>query len=129
MKALKSPLFIICVILFLLHQLIQYVFKIKIAFADAYLDNLVAMPIILTLLHAERRYIFKRGVSYRLTTLEIILATIYIAVMSEVLFPLLSPRFTFDWFDFVFFFAGAALFLVTETKKTPQNKMEKNLQV
>ena len=121
MKALKSPLFIISTILFVVHQLTQYFFKIRIWFADAYLDNLVAMPIILTLLHAERRYLFRRGASYRLSTLEIILATIYIAVISEVLFPLLSSRFTFDWVDFVFFFTGAALFMLTEIKK-PQTK-------
>lgn len=125
MKAFKSSLFIVCAILFLLHQLVQYVFKIKLSFADAYLDNMVAMPIILTLLHAERIYLFKRGASYRLTTLEIILATLYIAVMSEVLFPLLSPSFIFDWYDFVFFFAGAALFLITEKKKPPTNYEEK----
>ncbi len=116
MEALKSPLFIFSTILFLLHQVTQHVLKIKISFADSYLDNVVAMPIILTLLQAERRYLFNRSASYRLTTLEVVLATIYVSVLSEVLFPFLSDRFSFDWFDFVFFFAGAALFLIIGKK-------------
>jgi hypothetical protein len=127
MQALKSPLFIVSTLFFLLHQWTQHVFKIKMLFADAYLDNLLAMPIILTLLRAERSYLFKKGASYRLTILDIILTTVYIAVLSELLFPILSPRFTFDWLDFVFFFAGAALFLITGPKNPIRRKMEKDL--
>lgn len=117
MEILKSPLFIISCILFIAHQLLQHVFKINIPIADAYLDNILAMPIILPLLLAERRYLFKRGSVYHLPLLEVILATIYVSLISELLFPLLSSRFTFDWLDFVFFFAGAAAYLVMERNR------------
>lgn len=116
MEMLKSPLFIISCILFVGHQLLQHVFKINIPLADAYLDNFLAMPIILPLLLAERRYLFKRGGTYHLPLLEVILATIYISLISELLFPLLSSRFTFDWLDFAFFIAGAALYVLVERK-------------
>jgi hypothetical protein len=126
MEALKSPLFITSCILFIVHQLLQHVFKINIPLADEYLDNLLAMPIILPLLLVERRYLFKRGSTYRLPLLESILATIYVSLISELLFPLLSSRFTFDWLDFVFFFAGAGVYLVVEAyrEKKKDNKLK-----
>jgi hypothetical protein len=117
MDALKSPLFIICSILFLLHQLAQYALKLHIPPADAYLDNLVAMPIFLSLLVAERKILFKRDKAYRLSLLEVFLATVYVSLISELLFPLLAKRFTFDLLDFVFFLAGAALYLLIKPKE------------
>jgi hypothetical protein len=114
MEILKSPYFIVFSFVFIAHQLLQHVFKINIPIADAYLDNLLAMPIILHLLLAERRYLFKRGGNYRLPLLEVILATVYVSLISELLFPVLSSRFTFDWLDFVFFFTGAGIYLLIE---------------
>lgn len=114
MEILKSPLFITSCVIFIAHQLLQHVFKINIPLANAYLDNFLAMPIILPLLLAERRYLFKRGGTYHLPLLEVILATIYVSLISELLFPLLSSRFTFDWLDFAFFFAGAAVYVLVE---------------
>lgn len=113
-----------CVVLFLVHQVLQYMLNIRIALADAYLDNLLAMPIILTLLVAERRHLFKRGPDYRLPLLEVGLATLYISMVSELLFPLLSSRFTFDLLDYFFFISGAVLFIIVnrESAKTAKAK-------
>lgn len=110
MQTLKSPLFIVSIALFLLHQVLQHLLKISLPLADRYLDNLLAMPIILSLLLAERRHLFRRGNSYQLSWLEIVLATLYVSAISEWLFPVLSKRFTFDPLDFVFFFGGAGIF-------------------
>ena len=110
MKVLKSPLFIVCMVLLALHQFQQYVLKLSVPVADAYLDNLLAMPILLFLLVAERRLLFKRGAYYQLSMAEVVLATLYVSVISELLFPLLSSRFVFDWMDFLFFFIGAAIY-------------------
>lgn len=114
MEVFKSPFFIISCILFLGHQLLQHVLNISIPIVDDYLDSFLAMPIILPLLLAERRYLFRRGRSYNLPVLEVVLATIYISIISELVFPLLSPRFTFDWLDFIFFFAGAGIYMLIE---------------
>jgi len=106
-----------------LHQLVQYGLKIRLAIVDAYLDNLLAMPIILTLLKAERRYLFKRGVAYRLSLLEVLLATSYVSIISEWVFPYFSKRFVFDLLDFLFFFIGSLIYLWAEqrgpTAKSP----------
>ena len=114
MKALKSPLFIVSCVLFLVHQLLQHSFKVPVPFADAYLDNILAMPIILTLLVAERRCLFNRGVAYNLSLQEVLLTTADISLVSEYLFPFLSTRFVTDPMDFVFFFAGTGLYLLNE---------------
>jgi hypothetical protein len=115
-KTLKSPLFIICSALFLLHQALQHLLKVSLPVADAYLDNFLAMPVILTLLVAERRYLFRRGTDYRLTLLEVILAIAYVSAVSEWLFPLLSNRFITDLPDVLFFFAGAGLYYFFQEK-------------
>ena len=129
LQTLKSPLFIICSILFLLHQLLQYGLNINIPFADNFLDNLLAMPIILILLLAERRWLFRKGPDYHLSMLEILITTFYVSLISELVFPRLSSRFTFHWLDFVFFFAGTGLYLLLEHKKTvrPESGMETKL--
>ena len=116
METLKTPLFVICSSLFLLHLVLQHLLKINLPLVDAYLDNLLAMPVILTLFLAERRHIFHKGLSYQLPLFEILLATAYVSAISEWLFPWLSSRFTFDPLDFLFFFLGAGLFYLVHNK-------------
>lgn len=113
MSLLKSPVFIICSTLFILHQIIYVFFNGEIPFVDPYLDTLLAMPIILTLLLFERKYVFKWKGYYRLTKLEIILATVFVAFISEVIFPALSEEFTADWIDVLCFFIGGIIFYLT----------------
>ena len=111
MPLFLSPFFIACCTLFVLHQVLQLAFGIYIPLVHAYLDNLLSMPIILTLLVAERRYLFKRGVHYQFSFAEVVIATVYVSVVSEFLLPLLSNRFVYDPVDFVFYFLGTSLYL------------------
>ena len=113
MRILKSPVFIVCCILFVLHQFMQKVMGVSIPIVDSYLDTLLAMPIILTLLVAERRVLFRRGENYRLTIPDVIVATLFVAFVSEVIFPALSDSFTGDWLDLVFYSLGSLVFLLT----------------
>lgn len=113
MKVLKSPVFIICCVLFVLHQLLQKGLEISLPFIDSYLDNLLAMPIILTFLLVERRILFRRGKGYRLSAMDVVLATIYIVVIAEVVFPLLSDNFVTDWRDVIFYSLGSLIFWFT----------------
>ena len=113
MEILRSPVFVISCILFGAHQALNKLFHVSVPYLDLYLDNLLAMPIILTLLLAERRILFRRGKGYRLPVLDVIVATIYIIFIAEVVFPLLSERFTTDWWDVLFYVLGSVLFLLT----------------
>ena len=113
MKVLKSPVFIICALLFIIHQLMQKVLDIHFPMLDRYLDNLLAMPIILSLLMVERRYLLRRKNSYRLSVMEIVIATGLIIIVAEIAFPLLSRDFTTDWWDVVFYSLGSLVFCFT----------------
>ena len=113
MRLLYSPVFLVCSFLFAAHQITQRVLDIPIPLADAYLDNVLATPILLTLLVAERRLLFRRGEDYTLTLAETVLATLWIAVVGEVLFPYFSEQFTADWLDVVFYLLGSVLFYFT----------------
>jgi hypothetical protein len=122
MLALRSPVFIIALLVLCLHQLLQKGLEINFELADSYLDNLLAMPILLTLLLVERRWLFKKGSSYSLSVLEIVVATSYIVVISEVLFPLLSNKFKADCVDVVFFAVGSFIFHLTINKPETKSK-------
>lgn len=117
MKIFKSPVFILCCLLFVLHQLLQKFAGTHVLMIDDYLDAFLAMPIILTLLTAERRVLFRRGNHYHLPVLDVLVATILIAFVSEVVFPFYSDNFRQDWLDVIFFFLGSMLFYLTINQK------------
>lgn len=119
MAVLRSPLFVVCLVLFVLHLILQKVMHIRLGWADNYLDSLLAMPVILSLWLAERQWLFKRGSTYRLSPLHVLLATLYIAFITEGLFPLLSARFTADWLDVACYAAGSFVFYFTINRTAP----------
>jgi hypothetical protein len=114
MKSVLRPLFIVSLLVFLAHQLLQWGLKVSLPWADAYLDNFLVTPIVLPLWQAERQWLFKKGKAYRLSIAEVIAATIYILLVTELIFPLLSNRFSADGWDVLFTFAGAVVYLASE---------------
>lgn len=96
--------------MFVLHQVLQKIFHVNFFWVDSYIDNLVAMPIILSLWQLEKIWLFRKGSNYKLSALEIGVATIYISLISEVIFPLFSKDFTGDIVDVIMYFIGSALF-------------------
>ncbi|MEM8970220.1 MAG: hypothetical protein AAGE93_27645 [Bacteroidota bacterium] len=125
MKVLTSPVFIICALLFIAHQVLQKGLDITFPLIDRYLDNLLTMPIILSLMLVERQYLFKRGKAYRLSALDVIVATVFITLISEIIFPFFSKKFTTDWWDVAFLALGSLIFYITintiPTKEKDQN--------
>ncbi|MEX2232312.1 MAG: hypothetical protein WD824_09135 [Cyclobacteriaceae bacterium] len=116
LKPLYSPVFVTCCTLFLAHQITQRVLHLSIPFADNYIDNFLATPILLTLLLVERRTLFRYGRDYTLSMPEVCLATVFIAVVGEILFPALSEKFTPDWLDVPFYALGSVLFYAAVNK-------------
>ena len=117
MAILRSTVFISCCILFIAHQLLQKGLGIHIPIIDPYLDSLLAMPIILSFLLLEKQILFRKGDHYRLTVFEVTVATLFISLVSEWLFPSLSKKFTHDWIDIILFIAGAIIFYFTINRK------------
>lgn len=105
----KRIFFIVSLLLFLAHQLVQKVWGVAIPMADAYLDPLLCMPLLLTGLEWQQRWLSGRP---RLRLAEIILATAVVAFFSEWMFPRWSASFTADPWDVAAFFAGAGLFFL-----------------
>lgn len=117
MAVLRSPVFILCILLFVVHQLMQKVLDIRFPLFDRHLDNLLAMPVLLTLLLAERRWLFKRGRQYSLPALDVIVATVYVVFVTEIIFPVLSANFTADWRDVIFYALGSIIFWIMINKR------------
>lgn len=116
----------ICCLLFVLHQIAQKIMGLPIPLIDSYLDSLLAMPIILGLLLWERRVLFRKGNHYRLSGQEVTIATLFIAFVSEIVFPWLSQKFTFDWPDLLLYTTGSIIFWLTMNKEvSPSERKEK----
>ncbi len=119
MNPLRSPLFIICLILFIIHQFIEKGMNIHHKWFDNYFDNLLAMPVILSLFQAEKILLFKKAKTFNLSILEIVIATFYIILITEILFPFLSKNFTGDWADVIFYCTGSLLFFFVNKREKP----------
>lgn len=63
----------------------------------------------LHLLAAERHWFFDQ----KLQTVDVIIATIFLAIVSEMLFPYLSDRFVADVLDVLAIMLGAVWYLMT----------------
>ncbi len=125
MQLFTRPVFIVCCLLFLLHQLLQKICKVSIPFADAYLDNFLLMPILLTFWLAEKNWLFKTPPDYNLTKTELAVATFYLLLVTEGLFPLLSQRFTFDLFDIVVTALSSLTYFIFQKTSTSQPFLQK----
>jgi hypothetical protein len=103
---LLNPWFIGAAVLFSLHYLLQMV-GVGIPFADAYLDDLLCMPVILSLGLAVMRYFYQKPA---LSHSQIVFTLIYCSLLFEVLLPLYSPIYTGDFIDVGLYTIGAWFF-------------------
>lgn len=104
--------FIVPAVLFLLHQITQHLLGVPISFLDAYLDPFCLGALTLYGVRIERKLLFNRS----LPIVDTLLATVFLIVVSEGLFPYLSERFVRDWWDAVAIASGAMWFVLTEPK-------------
>ncbi len=107
MAVLRNPAWWVPVLLFLLHQLLQYGFGISLPLIDAYLDPLLAPPVLLGLLSLERGYLFGRP---RLDPVTLIVFVLLLALCFEVVFPVWEARFVGDWVDVACYVTGTLWF-------------------
>ncbi|MGB3466215.1 MAG: hypothetical protein WBA74_13135 [Cyclobacteriaceae bacterium] len=112
-KQLLHYSFLIPLILFLGHQLTQRVLEIPIPFADNYLDPFCMSALALHAISVERNWLF----GSRIDLMDMIIATLFLSVVSELLFPWLAPRFVADWYDVPAIFLGSLWFMLTAKYK------------
>ncbi|MGO1815942.1 MAG: hypothetical protein ACTHZ1_03355, partial [Sphingobacterium sp.] len=111
----SSILFIVCSLLFVLHQILQKVVGLSFPLADNYLDPLLCMPIVLHLIVLERRFLRNRP-GYTLPRSHIFGYFLLISIISELIFPIWSEQMTSDIWDVICYAFGA---LVYTTLATP----------
>lgn len=108
MQTLRHPVFLSCVLLFLVNQGLELM-HIYIPFLFSYLDDLLVMPIVLTLaLAAERAYF--RNSRFVLPWTYVAGAVLAFGVCFEALLPLISLRHKADLLDVLAYAVGAVLF-------------------
>jgi hypothetical protein len=107
-----SPLYLSAALIFLLHQWLQKGMGIAIPLADQYLDPLLCMPLLLGVWQWEKQWLF----GHRISATEIWVLTLILALLFELVFPWLTPKFTADWWDALLYFAGTTLFLLFRPK-------------
>ena len=109
MHLICRPFFLICFSIFVIHQIIEKLFQFHILYLDNYLDSFLCFPIILTLYLVERRILFKKP-KLILSLLELVVITIALSIFFEEALPIISNKFTKDYFDYLVLFLGSVLF-------------------
>jgi len=104
-------LVIVSILLFLGHQYLQRVLQLNIPFLDNYLDPALLMPILLYAVLWERRIILK-NTNIMLSNSELLGYFILMAIFGEILFPLLSERFTADYWDILAYAIGTFFYML-----------------
>lgn len=110
MAVLQNKVWQICLVIFLLHQLSQKLFKWSYPWIDAYLDNLLCLPIFMGFLLMERRFLWQKKATYCFPLLDVILLTLILSFIYEELFPVFFQGFTKDYWDYLFYGLGAMIF-------------------
>lgn len=104
----KRQLFLVSLLLFLLHQVLQKGFGIHLFFLHAYLDPFLCMPILLGVFDWERQW---RYGAAPLRVWEVAVFTIGCSILFECDFPRWSPRFTADGYDVLAYGLGSAVYV------------------
>lgn len=111
--------------LFLIHQYLQWIVQFYIAFFDNYLDPAILMPLILYAVLWERRILLNKK-SIVLPYSAIIGYFLAMIVLGEILFPLLSDRFTADYWDILAYAFGTIFYIIvrelSHTKKPKRRR-------
>jgi len=102
--------FVLILSLFIINQLVIYFRKPADCWNDQYLDNLLAIPILLYLWKIEYNWLNKNALNAPLPLINIALATLFIAVVSEIVFPRLSSNFVSDNWDYFYYVLGGIYF-------------------
>ncbi|MBD1397459.1 magnesium citrate secondary transporter [Pontibacter sp. JH31] len=111
MRTLRHPVYLICVLLFMVNQALELA-HVFIPLLFSYLDDLLAMPMVLTLILAAERAYFRNG-SFVLPWTWVAGAVAAFAFFFELVLPPFSPKHTADWLDAVAYTCGGALFFFT----------------
>ncbi|MEJ8802558.1 hypothetical protein [Pontibacter sp. H249] len=117
MKVLQHPLFIACLLLFCLNQVLEnngvYVWPLH-----THLDDFLCLPLTLTIILAAERVYFQNP-AFILPKRYLVIAAVLFSLMFEVILPLFAARYTADPWDVIAYAAGALLFQLSINRHAP----------
>ena len=115
MRTLQLPglVFVTSCVLFTVHQYLQWIAMVRLPFIDNYLDPALMMPVVLHLIRWERRLVLNNR-TLHLPALQCTCYFLLIAFTAEVIFPLLSNKFTGDWRDVISYAVGTVVYIVAQ---------------
>jgi len=117
-KTLKHPLFLLSILLFLIHQIIEKGFNYSIPILHAYLDDLVCMPIVLGLGTQIIQWIHPVKNLYFLDKTAVIITVVFYSILFEAILPVVnSSVYTADWIDVALYALGGFMFYNLVSKK------------
>lgn len=103
------------VAIFVINQIAERVFTIRIQLLFSYLDDLLALPILLGM---YQLFIQKIKNDFTVTWYMTVTAVIMLSVHFEVIMPLIHQKYTADIFDVLMYILGAVCFhLLFKRKK------------
>jgi len=108
-----------CLVLLLAHQITQKWLGWQLPFLDNYLDPFLSIPILLGAIVAERNLFIqhflrpKERYIYKLSIFEIIVLSIFFALVFEEGFSHWSDNFTRDNWDYLAYFLGTCFTILT----------------
>ena len=110
---MKHPPLFTLIGLFLGHQLVEKGLDIHFFLLDAYLDDILCIPLFFYLWNWEKAFLL--GVPhYKIARAESAIITILLALLFEFLFPVWSSHFTYDVLDFFAYGLGYFLYWILE---------------
>ena len=101
-------IFSLLLIIFVVHQLAQYL-NFKNDFLDAYLDPFLFFPLVMFVAVRWNQFYNK---SYQVSWLLAVGSFVIMAILFELIFPLMDNRFDADVYDVIAYAAGIILFMV-----------------
>ncbi|SHE52160.1 hypothetical protein SAMN05444278_102201 [Psychroflexus salarius] len=106
-------LVIVSGLLFLFHQYLQNETDINITFLNNYLDPFLLMPLLLYAVLWEHRIVLKNK-NMVLSYTEIFGYFVLMVLLGEVLFPLISKKFTADYWDILAYALGTLAYIIAK---------------
>lgn len=112
-----NPWFVCFAVLFISHQIAQWILKVQLKCIDSYLDPVLMMPISLHILLWERRYCLGRTGDYTFSKSMLLYYFLLVSILFEIVFPAIQPKFIADWLDVLCYGLGTFFFYFWMNKK------------
>lgn len=97
-------------LLFWVNQMLERIFYIYLPYLQAYLDDLLCMPVVLGISMQMMQYLRTHKERYYLSKTHVLLAFGYISLMFEVVLPAFSDTYTSDPWDVLCYALGSMVF-------------------